>query len=62
MIVRRSAAGHLVTLACVAAMLAGCAATPMGPTVQVMPGPGKSFDAFQADQERATGDRRNVPH
>jgi hypothetical protein len=30
-------------------MLAGCAATPMGPTVQAMPGPGKTFDAFQAD-------------
>jgi hypothetical protein len=30
--------------------LAGCAQTPMGPTVQVMPGPGKSFDAFQYDQ------------
>lgn len=34
----------------IAALLAGCAATPMGPTVQVMPGPGKSFDAFQTDQ------------
>jgi hypothetical protein len=31
-------------------LLAGCAETPMGPTVQVMPGPGKSFDAFQFDQ------------
>jgi len=31
-------------------LLAGCAQTPMGPTVQVMPGPGKSFDAFQYDQ------------
>jgi uncharacterized protein YcfJ len=36
--------------ACIASMLAGCAATPMGPMVQVMPGPGKSFDTFQADQ------------
>jgi uncharacterized protein YcfJ len=33
-----------------ALLLAGCAVTPMGPTVQVMPGPGKSFDAFQTDQ------------
>ena len=33
-----------------ALLLAGCAQTPMGPTVQVMPGPGKSFDAFQGDQ------------
>jgi len=32
-----------------AAMLAGCAATPLGPTVQAMPGPHKSFDAFQGD-------------
>jgi hypothetical protein len=30
--------------------LAGCAQTPMGPTVQVMPGPGKTFDTFQSDQ------------
>jgi hypothetical protein len=33
-----------------ALVLSGCAQTPMGPTVQVMPGPGKSFDAFQYDQ------------
>jgi hypothetical protein len=32
------------------ALLAACAQTPMGPTVQVMPGAGKSFDAFQQDQ------------
>jgi len=32
-----------------AALLAGCAATPLGPMVQVMPGPGKTLDAFQAD-------------
>lgn len=31
-------------------LLAACAQTPMGPTVQVMPGPGKPFDAFQYDQ------------
>jgi hypothetical protein len=31
-------------------LVAGCAQTPMGPTVQVMPGPGKTLDAFQADQ------------
>jgi len=30
--------------------LSGCAQTPFGPTVQVMPGPGKSFEAFQVDQ------------
>lgn len=39
----------------VLAILAGCATTPMGPTVQVMPGPGKSFDAFQADQSSCKG-------
>jgi hypothetical protein len=31
-------------------LLAACAQTPMGPTVQVMPGPNKPFDAFQYDQ------------
>jgi hypothetical protein len=31
-------------------LLSGCAQTPLGPTVQVMPGPGKSFEAFQYDQ------------
>lgn len=29
--------------------LAGCATRPTGPTVAVMPGPGKSFEAFQTD-------------
>lgn len=33
-----------------AILLAACAQTPMGPTVPVMPGTGKSFDAFQNDQ------------
>lgn len=31
------------------ALLAGCAAQPMGPTVAVMPGPNKPFAAFQND-------------
>jgi uncharacterized protein YcfJ len=31
-------------------LLAACAQTPMGPTVAVMPAPGKPFDVFQADQ------------
>jgi uncharacterized protein YcfJ len=31
-------------------LLAACAQTPMGPTVQVMPGPNKPFDVFQSDQ------------
>jgi hypothetical protein len=31
-------------------LVAGCAQTPLGPTVQVMPGPGKPFDQFTYDQ------------
>jgi hypothetical protein len=31
-------------------LLAACAQTPMGPTVQVMPAPGKPLDVFAADQ------------
>lgn len=31
-------------------LLAACAQTPLGPTVAVMPAPGKPFDVFQADQ------------
>lgn len=53
--VRRSAAGHLIVSAGLATMLAGCAATPMGPTVQAMPGPGKTFDTFQADNASCKG-------
>jgi len=30
-------------------MLAGCASIPTGPSVAVMPGPGKPFDQFQQD-------------
>ena len=36
-------------------LVSGCAQTPMGPTVQVMPGPGKSFDAFASDQMYCKG-------
>src|SRR5208337_3904735 len=32
-----------------AAILTGCATMPTGPSVAVMPGPGKPFEAFQAD-------------
>ena len=31
-------------------LFAACAQEPMGPTVQVMPAPGKPFDLFQSDQ------------
>jgi uncharacterized protein YcfJ len=50
MIVRRPAAGRFIMLIGTAGMLASCATTPLGPTVQVMPGYGKSFDTFQSDQ------------
>ncbi len=38
-----------------AAGLAACAAPPMGPMVQVMPGPGKPFSQFQADDAQCRG-------
>ncbi|HTP84702.1 MAG TPA: glycine zipper family protein [Alphaproteobacteria bacterium] len=41
----RIAAGLVAAVA-----LVGCAEHPAGPTVAVMPGPGKSFQAFQEDQ------------
>jgi hypothetical protein len=50
MVDRFAATGRVFLSAGMLAMLAGCAATPMGPTVQVMPGPGKTFDMFQNDQ------------
>jgi hypothetical protein len=42
---RKAAAGLAAILA-----LGGCATVPPGPNVPVMPGNGKSFEAFQADQ------------
>jgi uncharacterized protein YcfJ len=47
--VKRAKATTLVSLVALMA-LSGCAAPPMGPTVAVMPGPNKPFDAFQTDQ------------
>src|SRR5277367_2819430 len=44
--IKRAACGF----SAIGLLLAGCAQTPMGPTVNVMPGPGKPFDAFQYDQ------------
>jgi Putative peptidoglycan binding domain len=49
MFVRCVAVRRVTFSVATAALLAGCAATPLGPTVQVMPGPGKTLDAFQAD-------------
>jgi hypothetical protein len=39
--------GFIIFLAL--ALLGGCATTPTGPTVAAYPGPGKPFEAFQAD-------------
>ena len=39
--------GFLIFLAL--ALLGGCATMPTGPTVSVLPGPGKPFEVFQAD-------------
>jgi hypothetical protein len=55
MVDRRATTGRLFASISTLVLLAGCAATPMGPTIQVMPGPGKSFDAFQADQFTCKG-------
>jgi len=48
------------SIAALGLLLAGCAQTPMGPTVQVMPGPGKTFDVFQADQGTCKGYAQNA--
>jgi outer membrane lipoprotein SlyB len=40
----------LILGAILAVVLTGCASIPVGPSVMVMPGPGKPFDQFQADQ------------
>ena len=40
----------LTAVLIVPALLAGCAQTPLGPTVAVMPSPGKPFDVFATDQ------------
>lgn len=38
-----------VPTACTLALLAGCVTAPLGPTVAVLPGPGKSPEQFSAD-------------
>ena len=35
-------------------LLSACATEPMGPTIQVMPAPGKPYEAFQTDQATCT--------
>ena len=39
----------LLTLGIVGVILSGCATIPAGPSVMVLPPPGKPFEAFQAD-------------
>ena len=40
---------RVLLLSLVMALVTGCATMPTGPTVAAMPGPGKPFEAFQAD-------------
>jgi len=54
--IRMAAMAALSTVA----LLGGCATQPMGPSIPVMPAPGKSMDAFQQDEiycEQYAGDR-----
>jgi hypothetical protein len=46
---RRTSAG-VSGVVMLSLLVSSCAQTPLGPTVQVMPGPGKSFDQFTYDQ------------
>src|SRR5580700_367043 len=39
----------VVAVSLTAALLSGCVTPPMGPTIPVMPGPNKQFEAFQQD-------------
>ncbi len=59
MVVRHVAVPRICFSIGITALIAGCAATPTAPTVGVMPGPGKAFATFQADnaacKEFATG-------
>ncbi len=47
--------GRAASVALALVVLAACAETPMGPTVNVMPGPGKSFAEFATDQQMCKG-------
>ncbi|OPY68550.1 MAG: hypothetical protein A4E57_01730 [Syntrophorhabdaceae bacterium PtaU1.Bin034] len=40
---------YLLVLLLAALVLGACASTPTGPSVRVLPGPGKTFEAFQTD-------------
>ena len=47
----RSAPMMGASAALTALLLAACATTPMGPTVQVLPAPNKPFEVFQQEQD-----------
>ncbi|MDR3580239.1 MAG: glycine zipper family protein [Oryzomonas sp.] len=42
---------NLILTALVSIMCGGCATAPFGPTVNVMPAPGKPFEMFQKEQK-----------
>jgi len=42
---------HVIKRLSLVVLLAGCASTPSGPGVLVLPGSGKSFDQFRADEQ-----------
>jgi len=48
-VTRTGAVRGVVSLVLVGALLGGCASVPSGPSVMVLPGTGKSFEQFQAD-------------
>jgi len=45
----------IVLTTALATLLSGCVTAPMGPTIPVMPGPNKSLEAFQADENTCEG-------
>jgi hypothetical protein len=48
----RSVRSAVLAICAISALSAsGCANAPLGPTVQVMPAPGKPFELFQQDQQ-----------
>ena len=47
--------GKWVVMFIVAVLMTGCATIPPGPSVMVMPAPGKSFEAFQSDDSVCRG-------
>ncbi len=52
MINTRMKAGMLATLVAGATLMTGCQMMPQGPSVAVMPAPGKPFDLFQQEDQQ----------